>query len=97
MPHDYAVLVSWKLLDQMDFENNNVDPYQILGVPFGASIKDCKATCKCLTKIHHPDVFVGEKSYAEKRMAELNAAFEYINNADRKKKFDDAEENPCAQ
>ena len=49
LPHDYPVLVSWKLFDQMDFENDNVDPYQILGVPFGASIEVCKATYKSLT------------------------------------------------
>ena len=74
----------------MDFENDNIDPYEILGVPFGASIEVCKATYKSLTKIYHPDVFVGEKSYAEKRMAELNAAFEFLNNPKRKKKLDGA-------
>ena len=74
----------------MDFENDNIDPYEILGVPFGASIEVCKATYKSLTKIYHPDVFVGEKSYAEKRMAELNAAFEFLDNPKRKKKLDGA-------
>ena len=78
----------------MDFENSNIDPYEILGVPFGASIEVCKATYKSLTKIYHPDVFVGEKAYAEKRMAELNAAFEFLNNPSRKKKFDEAGEQP---
>ena len=74
----------------MDFENSNIDPYEILGVPFGASIEVCKATYKSLTKIYHPDVFVGEKTYAEKRMAELNAAFEFLDNPNRKKKLDGA-------
>ena len=72
----------------MDFENDNIDPYEILGVPFGASIEVCKATYKSLSKIYHPDVFVGEKSYAAKRMAELNAAFEFLDNPTRKKKWD---------
>ena len=74
----------------MDFENDYIDPYEILGVPFGASIEVCKATYKSLTKIYHPDVFVGEKSYAEKRMAELNAAFEFLDNPARKKEWDGA-------
>jgi curved DNA-binding protein CbpA len=74
----------------MDFENDNIDPYEILGVPFGASIEVCKATYKSLSKIYHPDVFVGEKSYAAKRMAELNAAFEFLDNPARKKKWDGA-------
>ena len=74
----------------MDFESDNIDPYEILGVPFGASIEVCKATYKSLSKIYHPDVFVGEKSYAAKRMAELNAAFEFLDNPGRKKKWDGA-------
>ena len=78
----------------MDFENSNIDPYEILGVPFGASIEVCKATYRSLTKIYHPDVFVGERAYAEKRMAELNAAFEFLNNPSLKKKFDEAGEQP---
>ena len=42
----------------MDFENDNIDPYEVLGVPFGASIEVCKATYKSLTKIYPPDRFV---------------------------------------
>ena len=76
----------------MDFKNGKDNPYEVLGVPFGASIDVCKATYKSLTKIYHPDVFVGEKKYAQKRMAELNAAFEFLNNPKNKKSFDDAAE-----
>ncbi len=76
----------------MDFENGKNNPYEVLGVPFGASIEVCKATYKSLTKIYHPDVFVGEKKYAQKRMAELNAAFEFLNNPKNKKNFDEAGE-----
>ena len=56
-----------EIRQEMDFENDNIDPYEILGVPFGASIEVCKATYKSLSKIYHPDVFVGEKSYAATR------------------------------
>ncbi len=76
----------------MDFKNGKNNPYEVLGVPFGASIEVCKATYKSLTKIYHPDVFVGEKNYAQKRMAELNAAFEFLNNPKNKKSFDEAGE-----
>ena len=51
-------------------------------MPFGASIEVCKATYKSPTKIYHPDVFVGEKSYAEKRMAELNIESNLLKIAD---------------
>lgn len=77
----------------MDFENSESDPYKILGVPFGASIEVCKATYKSLSKIYHPDVFVGDKSYAQKRMAELNASFEFLDDPIRKRKLDSLGEN----
>lgn len=74
----------------MDFANNKIDPYEVLGVPFGSTIEVCKAVFKSLTKIYHPDIFVGDKQYAEKRMAELAAAFEFLKNPKQKKEFDDA-------
>ena len=79
---------------EMNFEEENIDPYAILGVPFGASIDVCKATFKSLAKIYHPDVFVGDKAFAAKRMAELNAAYEFLDNPKRKKSFDDLGEKP---
>ncbi|MDC1282283.1 hypothetical protein OAU61_02090 [Planktomarina temperata] len=41
-----------EIRQEMDFENDNIDPYEILGVPFGASIEVCKATYKSLSKIY---------------------------------------------
>jgi len=81
----------------MDFEKDNIDPYALLGAPSGASIEVCKATYKALAKIFHPDVFVGDKAFAEKRMAELNAAYKFLNNPSQKKIFDDAGGSPEGQ
>ena len=81
----------------MDFEKNNIDPYALLGVPFGASIEVCRATYKSLVKIYHPDIFVGDKKFAEKRMAELNSAYEFLDDSIRKKKFDASGERPEQQ
>lgn len=73
----------------MQFDNQNDNPYDVLGVPDGASIAVCRATFRSLVKIYHPDVFGGEKSFAEKRMKELNAAHDFLSNPENKKKFDD--------
>ena len=81
----------------MDFEKDNIDPYALLGAPFGASIEVCKATFKSLAKIYHPDVFVGDKAFAEKRMVELNTAYEFLDNPKRKKRFDDVGGSPEGQ
>mgnify|MGYP000846955529 FL=1 len=78
----------------MDFNNGLANPYNILGVPFGAPIDVCKATYKSLAKIYHPDIFVGDKDFAKKRMAELNSAYEFLADEQQKKAFDDAGEDP---
>ena len=51
----------------MNFENGKDNPYDILGVPLGASIEICKASYKALIKVFHPDAFKGDKGFAEKR------------------------------
>lgn len=72
----------------MNFEDGSSDPYKILGVPFGASIEVCKATYRSLAKTYHPDIFTGEKAFAENRMAELNAAYEFLSDPTKKAEFD---------
>lgn len=79
----------------MDAEQHSKNPYEVLGVPNGSSIEVCKATYKSLVRIYHPDVFVGDRDFAENRMTALNEAFEFLNDPRRKKVFDeqDASEN----
>ena len=52
----------------MDAEQHSKNPYEVLGVPNGSSIEVCKATYKSLVRIYHPDVFVGDRDFAENRM-----------------------------
>ena len=72
----------------MDFTSSNFDPYELLGVPFGASFDVCKSTYKSLAKIDHPDIFAGDSNFAERRMSELNAAYEFLSDPRRKMQFD---------
>jgi DnaJ-class molecular chaperone len=76
------------------------DPYEVLGVPRGASAAAIKSAYRKLAKKHHPDANKNDpKSSA--RFSELNAANEIIGDEDKRKQFDrgeiDAEGKPRFQ
>src|ERR1043165_8720782 len=56
------------------------DPYEVLGVPRGASAAAIKSAYRKLAKKHHPDSNKNDPKAAE-RFAELNSANEMIRNA----------------
>lgn len=58
------------------------DPYDVLGVPRGASAEEVKRAYRALAKKCHPDVNPGDEE-AARRMAEINAAYEQIRNPGR--------------
>lgn len=70
-----------------EFDQKN--PYDVLGIPHGCSIELIKATYKSLIKVFHPDVFRGDRDFAVTRMAEINAAYEYLSDEPRKAKYDE--------
>lgn len=53
------------------------NPYQVLGVPDGASEEECTAAYKRLAKKYHPDLNPDNPDTA-KKMAEINAAYDQI-------------------
>lgn len=55
------------------------DPYKVLGVPTTASDEEVKRAYRQLAKKYHPDANPGDKQ-AEKRMKEINAAYDQIMN-----------------
>lgn len=57
----------------------NRDPYDILGVPRGASEEDITKAYRKLAKKYHPDLNPGDAAAAEK-MSEINAAYDQIKN-----------------
>lgn len=63
------------------------DYYQILGVSRNASEKEIKQAYRRLARKHHPDLNPGDKS-AEARFKEINAAYEILSNAEKRKKYD---------
>ncbi len=63
------------------------DYYQILGVSRNASEKEIKQAYRRLARKHHPDLNPNDKS-AEAKFKEINAAYEVLSNAEKRKKYD---------
>ena len=76
------------------------DPYEVLGVPRGASAAAIKSAYRKLAKKHHPDSNTNDPKAAE-RFSEINSANEIIGDEDKRKQFDrgeiDAEGKPRFQ
>src|SRR3954453_13752609 len=68
------------------------DPYEVLGVPRGASAAAIKSAYRKLAKKHHPDSNKNDPKAAE-RFSEINSANEIISDEDKRKKFDRGEMN----
>src|SRR3979490_800151 len=76
------------------------DPYEVLGVPRGASAAAIKSAYRKLAKKHHPDNNKNDPKSAA-RFSEINPAKEIIGDEDKRKQFDrgeiDAEGKPRFQ
>src|SRR4249920_3029601 len=76
------------------------DPYEVLGVARGASAGEIKTAFRRLAKKLHPDANKHDPKAAS-RFAEINAAYEIVGDADKRKTFDrgeiDAEGKPRFQ
>jgi len=76
------------------------DPYEVLGVPRGASAAAIKSAYRKLAKKHHPDSNKNDPKAAS-RFSEINSANEILGDEDKRKQFDrgeiDAEGKPRFQ
>ncbi|MCE4225817.1 DnaJ domain-containing protein [Methylobacterium sp. C25] len=74
------------------------NPYDVLGVPKGASEAEIKKAFRKLAKAYHPDSNKDPK--AKERFAEANTAYEVVGDKDKRAQFDrgeiDAEGKPRA-
>src|SRR3974390_1674304 len=66
------------------------DPYEVLGVPRGASASAIKSAYRKLAKKYHPDANKNDPKAAA-RFAELNSANEIIGDDEKRKQFDRGE------
>ncbi len=67
--------------------------YDTLGISKNASQKEIKEAYKKLVKKYHPDIYKGDKSFAEKKTQEINSAYDVLSNEELKKAYDE-EINP---
>jgi len=66
------------------------DPYEVLGVPRGASAAAIKSAYRKLAKKHHPDNNKNDPKAAA-RFSEINTANEIVGDEDKRKQFDRGE------
>lgn len=64
------------------------DHYQVLGVERGSTQEIISAAYRALAKAFHPDVFRGDRDYAESRLKAINAAFDVIGDPARRSAYD---------
>lgn len=67
--------------------------YEILGVSKNATQEEIKEAYKELVKKYHPDVYQGDKTFAEKKTKEINIAYEILSDPESKSEYDE-EINP---
>jgi DnaJ-class molecular chaperone len=66
------------------------DPYEVLGVPRGASAAAIKSAYRKLAKKHHPDSNTNDPKAAA-RFSEINTANEILGDEEKRKQFDRGE------
>lgn len=64
--------------------------YSVLGLKNTASQEEIKAAYKKLVKKYHPDIYTGDKTFAEKKTAEINVAYDVLSNPESKQEYDDS-------
>ncbi len=63
--------------------------YEILGIRKTASTDEIKTAYKQLVKKYHPDVYPGDKTFAEKKTQEINEAYDVLSDPDKKREYDE--------
>lgn len=62
--------------------------YEVLRIPSTASINEIKNAYKKLVKRYHPDVYEGNKLFAETKIKEINEAYETLSEKRKKAEYD---------
>jgi len=62
--------------------------YQVLNVKETASKSEIKSAYKSLIKKYHPDIYKGDKAFAERKTKEINTAFDTLSDPVKKAEYD---------
>lgn len=73
------------------------DHYETLGVANSAEGAVIEAAYRALVKKYHPDIYQGDKDYANKRLQEINEAWRVLSDVARKKQYDKGRWESCSE
>ena len=62
--------------------------YEVLRIQSNASISEIKNAYKRLVKKYHPDIYEGNKLFAERKIKEINEAYETLSEKEKKEIYD---------
>lgn len=67
---------------------SKINHYDVLGVPRDCEQSLIETVYKSMVKIFHPDVFKGDKAFAQEKLKVINEAYGVLGNAERRKSYD---------
>lgn len=73
------------------------DYYKILGVNTNAPDEVIKAAYRALAKKYHPDIYQGDKFFAEQKMKEINEAYDILSDNLKRKEYDSGHNQAAAR
>lgn len=62
--------------------------YKILNLSPNASHQQIKSSYKKMVKQYHPDLYVGDKEFAEQKIKQINEAYDILSNLEKKAEYD---------
>lgn len=68
--------------------------YTLFNLPKNASKQQIKNAYKKLVKQYHPDLYRGDKAFAEQKMKEINEAYAILSNPEKKSEYDESLKPP---
>lgn len=73
------------------------DYYKILGVNTNSPDEVIKAAYRALAKKYHPDIYQGDKFFAEQKMKEINEAYDILSDNLKRKEYDSGHNQAAAR
>lgn len=67
---------------------SKINHYDVLGVPRDCDQSLIDTVYKSMVKIFHPDVFKGNKAFAQEKLKVINEVYSVIGNVERRKSYD---------